>query len=175
MRQWILIFFSIFASLLSCNGQKNIPPISCENTAFDKKIKSMLNFDVPTVDIEFAHKNQEKLLFLDARAWEEFEMSHIQNARYIGFNNFDISKIKDIAKDKKIIVYCSIGYRSEIISKKLKENGFQNVFNLYGSIFEWCNKGYPIFDMNGNETKNLHTYNKKWSQYVYNEDIMKKW
>lgn len=175
MKQWIaIVFFTTFCNFC-CNGQKNIPHFSCQNPVFDKKVKNMLSFNVPTVDIDFANKNKDNLIFLDARALEEYQTSHIKNAKYIGFNNFDVSVLKDVTKESKIIVYCSIGYRSEIIAKKIIDLGYRNVFNLYGSIFEWCNHGLPIYDMNNNLTLNLHTYNRKWSQYVYNQQIIKKW
>ena len=40
-----------------------------------------------------------------------------------------------------IIVYCSIGVRSEDIGEKLKELGYTKILNLYGGIFDWKNKG----------------------------------
>ncbi len=156
-------------------SQRVVPPISCKNTQFDKKVKSLLRFDIPTLDVEMAYANRENFVFLDTRAYDEFSVSHIKGARYVGYDDFELSKLHNIAKESKIIVYCSIGYRSEHIGNKLKAAGYRNVYNLYGSIFEWCNRGYPIVDAIEVPTQLLHTYNRKWSAYVDNGRIKKVW
>lgn len=77
-------------------------------------------------------------------------------------------------KDKKIVVYCSIGYRSEKIAERIQAMGYE-VSNLYGSIFEWVNQGNQIVDNTGKETKELHTYNRKWSKWVEPDSVQKTW
>ncbi|MBU2047030.1 MAG: rhodanese-like domain-containing protein, partial [Bacteroidetes bacterium] len=57
-------------------------------------------------------------------------------------------------------------YRSEKIAEKLIHDGYKNVFNLYGGIFEWGNEGNPIYKDNGIQTTEIHTYNKKWAKWV---------
>lgn len=103
--------------------------------------------------------------FLDARETEEYDVSHIKGAMPVGYDDFSLDGIK-LQKQDTIVVYCSIGYRSEKIGEKLQKRGYENVFNLYGGVFKWMNDGYPIYS-NGEETDRIHTYNKKWSQWVY--------
>ncbi|MBU0695313.1 MAG: rhodanese-like domain-containing protein, partial [Bacteroidetes bacterium] len=79
---------------------------------------------------------------------------------------FDMRKVYDIPKDAIVVVYCSVGYRSEKIAEKLIHDGYKNVFNLYGGIFEWGNEGNPIYKDNGIQTTEIHTYNKKWAKWV---------
>ena len=69
-------------------------------------------------------------------------------------------------KNQKIIVYCSIGVRSEKFGESLQRQGYTNVRNLYGSLFAWKNKGYPIVNTEGNPTDSVHVYSKEWSQYL---------
>ena len=57
----------------------------------------------------------------------------------------------------------------------MKKAGFSNVYNLYGSIFEWANQGHRLVDKGGQPTFKLHTYNKKWSKWVDNAKIEKVW
>ena len=71
-----------------------------------------------------------------------------------------------ISKDATIIVYCSVGYRSEKITKKLNKMGYKNVSNLYGGIFEWVNQGHKVYDDKNNNTLKVHTYNKRWSKWL---------
>ena len=41
-----------------------------------------------------------------------------------------------------------------------------DVSNLYGGIFEWVNQENPVIDTTGNETKNIHAYNKTWGVWL---------
>lgn len=148
---------------------------ACQDAAFDKKVNSYLSYTVPVISVKDANAKKSDLIFLDAREIKEYETSHIPESRYIGYDKFKMESIKDIPKDKKIVVYCSIGYRSEIIATKLKEAGYKNVYNLYGSIFEWVNNNFSVTDKNGKPTHKVHTYNKKWSQWVINGKIEKIW
>lgn len=110
----------------------------------------------------------DSVVILDARELMEFKVSHIKSAINVGFNNFDVNaeSLQKIDKNTPIIVYCSVGIRSEKIGEKLKKNGFSNVKNLYGGIFEWKNKGYPVIDSAGTETENVHTFSKTWSKWL---------
>jgi rhodanese-related sulfurtransferase len=148
---------------------------SCADITFDQKVNSTISYTAPVIGVKKAFENKKDYLFLDAREFNEYTVSHISQARYIGYDDFDIATIKDIAKDKKIIVYCSIGYRSEKIATKLQNMGFKHVYNLYGSIFEWANAGYPLSDKNGKPTQAVHTFNKEWSKWVLNPTIAKIW
>jgi 3-mercaptopyruvate sulfurtransferase SseA len=50
----------------------------------------------------------------------------------------------------------------------LNSKGFNNVYNLYGGIFEWKNLGYPVYDSNGAETENVHVYSEEWCVWLKN-------
>lgn len=118
---------------------------------------------------EFAmFQKNEKIIILDAREKKEFEVSHIPSAKFIGFDYFtsEEKELQKINKDAAILVYCSIGIRSEKIAEKLKKEGFTNIKNLYGGIFEWKNKGYPVFDSTGRKTENVHVFSKQWRKWL---------
>jgi len=126
---------------------------------------------IPYISVEELRMNQlsEDLVILDSREMEEFEVSHIPSAKYVGYKTFSsqavTSSIPD--KDTPIVVYCSLGIRSETIGEKLKKAGYTNIHNLYGGIFEWKNKGYPVIDREGKETENVHAFSKAWSKWLY--------
>ncbi len=148
----------------------------CSNPTFEDKVASSIQFSVPVMSVhELKQMEKSDILLLDAREIEEYETSHIQGAQYFGYEKPNFESLSDIDKEKTIVLYCSIGYRSEKIGEKLQEIGFSNVYNLYGSIFEWSNAGYPIYDKENVETKQIHTYNKKWSKWVFNEELEKVW
>jgi rhodanese-related sulfurtransferase len=82
-------------------------------------------------------------VILDIRTLEEYEVSPLPNAIWIGEESIELPKIE---KDAKIIVYCSLGKRSELKDKQLIENGCTNVSNLYGGIIQWHNDGMTTID-----------------------------
>ena len=107
-------------------------------------------------------------IILDAREPEEFRVSHIKGALNVGYNDFssEEKQLQNLDKTKPVVVYCSVGIRSEKIGEKLKKAGFTNLKNLYGGIFEWKNKGFPVIDSTGKKTENIHIYGKMWGQYL---------
>ncbi|WP_246202806.1 rhodanese-like domain-containing protein [Fulvivirga lutimaris] len=136
---------------------------------FDEKITSLLNNTVPVIKEEELSKRlqSEHINLLDARSKEEFEVSHIDGAKFIDYDSFDKEMLKGLSIDDTVVVYCSVGYRSEKIGEKLQKLGYKNVLNLYGGIFDWKNKGHEVVDTKGIQTDSVHTYNKSWSQWLY--------
>ena len=136
-------------------------------------IDRTIDFTVPLISVEELHANMEDYVILDAREMEEYKVSHIPKAIYVGYDDPELGLIKSIDKDKKLLFYCSIGYRSEKIGEKAKEMGFKEVYNLYGSIFEWANKGYELEDASKQETKKIHGYNWIWGRWINNDTYEK--
>jgi rhodanese-related sulfurtransferase len=138
-----------------------------KNQEYKLMLDSLYEHSVALITIEeFKKLNKQSIYLLDTREEEEFSVSRIKNARNVGYFWFDMRKVYDIPKDSKIILYCSVGYRSEKIAHKLFEAGYKNVFNLYGGIFEWVNQGNPIYTKNGVQTSEIHTYDKEWARWV---------
>lgn len=135
---------------------------------FDKMVKSYVKGSVPLVNP--SECQSENILFFDAREKEEFNVSHIANAIYIGYNDFDFKVLDGIDKQSKIVIYCSIGYRSEKIGEKLLDHGFENVSNLYGGIFNWTNSGYDVY-VNDKLTSEVHGYSRNWSKWLNGEIV----
>ena len=110
------------------------------------------------------------VILLDTRKKEEFEISHLKNAVWVGYQAFSLdstfNKIQDY--NKPIVVYCSIGVRSEEIGEKLIAAGFTDVKNLYGGIFEWKNQGNPVYGPRGEPTNNVHAFDKQWGKLLTN-------
>lgn len=112
------------------------------------------------------------VVLLDTRKKEEYDVSHIQNAIWVGHRKFKLNLVESKIVDKKapIVVYCSIGVRSEDIGEKLLKAGYTNVKNLYGGIFEWKNKGLPVFDQSNQETQKVHAFNRYWGKFLKNAE-----
>jgi len=104
-------------------------------------------------------------IILDAREKDEFEVSHLKGAKWVGFEDFDMAAVSDIRKDTPIILYCSVGVRSEKIGKQLKEAGYEEVYNLYGGIFQWINEGNPVY-RSDIQTSKIHPYSPAWGFWL---------
>lgn len=92
-------------------------------------------------------EGNKEVKLLEARETSEYGISHLQDAIFVGYDNFEMTSIQDkIQPQDTLVVYCSIGVRSEQIGEKLKKAGYVNVYNLYGGMFEWFNKGYKVYD-----------------------------
>lgn len=113
-------------------------------------------------------QGKKPILLLDAREENEYKVSHIKNANYVGFTNFSLKEFKKKFPnlDTTIVVYCSIGIRSEEIANKLKRAGYSHVKNLYGGIFSWKDNEYIVVDSTNIPTENIHTFSKEWSKYL---------
>lgn len=70
-------------------------------------------------------------LILDVRTDEEFRRGNLDNAIKISVDELR-ENVSNIDKFKKIYIYCKIGQRGYIAERILKQNGFENVFNLSG-------------------------------------------
>ena len=136
-----------------------------KNPEYKEMLDGLYQHTVPLISVD-SLKHLKNVYFLDAREEEEFAVSHLKNAKNVGYIWFDMRKVLDIPKDANVVVYCSVGNRSEKIGEKLLKNGYQKVHNLYGGIFEWVNEHNPVYTSNGVQTSEIHTYNKEWSKWV---------
>lgn len=138
-------------------------------TNYDEHLKGLYKNSVELITVEDLSNQIKKnagIVVLDTREISEYRVSHIEGARNIGYNNFSIESLQDIPKGAEIIVYCSLGVRSEQIGEKLKEAGYENVKNLYGGIFEWKYQDQIVVDKKGNPTDKVHTYDENWGQWL---------
>lgn len=136
-----------------------------ENKSFDLILNSILSDSVPSLTVDRLVHAGDHIILLDSREREEFDVSRIAQSRHVGYDHFDPESIADIDKEAKIVVYCAVGYRSEKITMRMKELGFNNVSSLYGGIFEWANQGYEVFNNSG-KTDSVHAYNRFWGIWL---------
>lgn len=142
--------------------------VACGQQTYDQKLQSLYSNTVPLVQPQEVKEklNKKDVVILDTRSAKEYSVSHLPKAQFVDYERFDISQVSNIPKDKEVIVYCSVGYRSEKIGEKLKEAGFENVSNMYGGIFQWKNEDFEVVKQEGKVTDSVHTYNKRWSKWL---------
>jgi rhodanese-related sulfurtransferase len=89
---------------------------------------------------EFAAKlNQQGYILLDVRTPEEFETSRLEGAILINVleSSTFLEKIKELDKGKKVLVYCRSGNRSMTAAGLLRDQGFQEIYELRNGIKGW--------------------------------------
>lgn len=151
-----IFLYTVFLFSFVTNAQNTIPEVL---NKYNKKT-------VPYIKVNELKRTN--YVFLDTRELKEYQVSHIPKAIAVGYNQFDLKKVTTSIKDKNtpIVVYCSIGVRSEQIAEKLKKSGYTKVYNLYGGIFEYKNNGEKVVNSKNTATDSIHTYNKQWSTYL---------
>ena len=130
--------------------------------------KLLKKYNTESVAYISTEKIKSNFILLDARELKEFNVSHIKNAIHVGYDHFNLKETtaKLDNKNAKIVVYCSVGIRSEDIAEKLQKAGYKNVHNLFGGIFEWKNKKKTVVDSDDKPTEKVHTFNKEWSKWL---------
>lgn len=155
---------SIFALFLTL-GQFCIA-----QNSLDKLLSKFNEGDIPYINVADLNKIKDSVIVLDAREKKEYSISHIPNAQYVGHDYFSLQKVDslNISKNSIIVVYCSLGIRSEDIAKKIKNQGYSNVYNLYGGIFEWKNNAFKVINIQNKATDSIHIFSKKWGKWLHN-------
>lgn len=152
-------FLAGLLALMGCGREK----------AYHAQLKVLPDFGVEyitTDSLAMLMEQQEELLLLDVRTEKEWSVSRLPHALVVDVEQFNVQQLDTVSRDKPVVVYCSVGYRSGELGKKLKEAGFVQVHNLYGGILEWKNEGRPILTPEGHPTEKLHTYSRYWSNFL---------
>ena len=156
MKYILIIIFTFFST--ESIAQKTL----------DDLLKQHNDNGVPYISVEELAMPKTKAIIFDSREPKEYKVSHLKDAVCVGYDNFNIASVEKLYpnKNEKIVVYCSLGIRSETVGEKLKKAGYTNVYNLYGGIFEWKNKAFTVIDSEKKETEKVHTFNKAWSKWL---------
>jgi len=112
-----------------------------------------------------ADKKRPPPVLLDVRTEEEWNVSHLPEARRVDPKAPLEEVISGMPKDAPIVTYCAVGYRSGALATKLREAGFINVWNLEGSIFQWANEHRPLV-REGQTVTTVHPYSSLWGRLL---------
>ncbi|MGB5417649.1 rhodanese-like domain-containing protein, partial [Algibacter sp.] len=113
-----------------------------------KLLKQHNTEQIPYISVSALQNEKDNVILLDSREEKEYKTSHLENAICVGYDSFNFEYIQPKLQNKnaKIVVYCSLGIRSEDVAEKLKKAGYTNVYNLYGGIFEWKNNHLEVLN-----------------------------
>lgn len=106
--------------------------------------QSELGVNMKEVSVNDLHQLREKhedFILLDVREPFEFDACNL-GGTLIPLGQLP-TRLSELNKDKKIIVHCKLGGRSQRAVEYLMEQGFTDVSNLTGGIFAWIDKIDP--------------------------------
>ncbi len=85
----------------------------------------------------------EELIVLDTRGQDEWDSGHIKGALHIYVGHLE-QRLTEVPKDKPVAVICRVGHRSGLGASILLRAGYQQVYNVLGSMKAWEAAGFPI-------------------------------
>jgi hydroxyacylglutathione hydrolase len=83
------------------------------------------------------------MTLLDVRKEKEWNEGHIEGAQHIYVGELE-KNLDKIPKELPTIIYCDSSRRSSIAASILKKHGYNNVYNVLGSMTAWENAGYEV-------------------------------
>ncbi len=110
-----------------------------------------------------SHEEKMSYVLVDVRTPEERNVSIISGA--IDDEYFERNMAS--YQNKKIIVYCTIGYRSGFYAAALRQKGY-DVYNLSGGILGWTHVDGVLVSSQGQITNEVHVYSRPWNLAVKN-------
>lgn len=167
MNQHIFRSLALLLLVLSgvgCQRQKSDVPTTT-NPLFTTLLRGLLRETVPLVSVNQL-KAEPAPVLLDTRAAPEYAVSHLPGARWVGYDDFSLASVRDLPKNTPIVVYCSIGVRSEKVGEQLQKAGFSRVRNLYGGLFEWVNEGNVTVAAHDSVTTRVHAFSRTWGIWL---------
>jgi len=119
------------------------------------------------VSVQEAKEMIEKgdVFVLDVRTPDEFNSSHIKGATLIPVSNAFGSNLSsdrllkariDEVPQKKILVYCRTGRRSDTAGIMLVNAGYSQVYSMVGGINAWIDAGYPVVSSEDQGAEDSH-------------------
>ena len=89
--------------------------------------------------------NNPEVQLVDVRTMDEYTEGHIAGSLIIDVKDENFASLVDeqLAKDKKVAVYCRSGRRSRTAADILVKKGFK-VYNLDKGILNWMEEGREV-------------------------------
>ncbi|MEQ8584259.1 MAG: rhodanese-like domain-containing protein [Marinoscillum sp.] len=112
---------------------------SCQSSAQSPEYRTVTNEELVTL------LEDENVQLVDVRTPEEVAQGIIAGADHIDIYDQEfVNKLSQLDKNRPVAVYCAAGGRSAKASLKLKELGFQQIYDLKGGYRGWQQAGFPV-------------------------------
>ena len=105
---------------------------------------------------ELLKEDHSKIAIIDVRTSDEYSLGSIENSVNIPLDELR-ERISELPKEKKLILFCSVGQRAYLGCRILMQNGFNEVYNLSG--------GYKTYE---------HLTQKQSNEDIFSTDFIGK-
>lgn len=116
--------------------------------------------------LNLSNNQRENYIIVDVRSPVERNVSIIEGS--INQARFELNS--DAYQKKKIVVYCTIGYRSGHYTKVLRQQGL-DAYNLSEGILGWIHAGGSLVNTHGQITPAVHVYSRPWNLGVRGDHV----
>lgn len=164
-----LLLLGLLATSSACSQTTSTNAADHSMTAYDRMLGLLYKQTVPLIQpaelAEQLRKNPQGVVLLDTRNPDEFKVSHLQGARFVPYDALETANLQALPHNLPVVVYCTVGARSEKVGERLKALGYKDVRNLYGGIFQWVNEGHAVYNQAG-PTAQVHPYSALWRPWL---------
>ncbi len=147
MKYIFLLIFTL-SVLAWCTTNKNLQ--TEKKKMIEEKTENIISKTVPAEEFKKLIKTW-KYNVIDIRTPEELEYFWIiswMNKHLDYYNTGDMQKLFSLDKNKKYLIYCFHGNRSEHLRNLMTANWFKYVIDLKGGIEWWQQAGFKLVKKN---------------------------
>ena len=80
---------------------------------------------------------------IDVREMNEIHRGTVPGAEPMPMASIPV-RLNELSANEELYIICHSGARSAQVCMFLKQNGYENVFNLRGGMLAWAGSGLPI-------------------------------
>ena len=146
-------------------GPRHKPTWQQANAMIARDFPQVAQIDVYRLAAWLHDPHRKPPMLRDVRSHPEYAVSHLHDARWIDTAAPVSKALAGVSRTEPIVAYCSVGYRSSAYAQRLLKDGFTNVRDLKGSIFQWANDRLPVY-RDGRIVHHVHPYNHYWGRLL---------
>jgi phage shock protein E len=99
--------------------------------------------NISSVESKALIAKNSRLVLLDVRTPEEYRQAHLHGALLIPLGELE-KRVREVPRDRPLLVYCSVGARSVSAAGFLASRGFSEIYQMSDGLVGWYRNGFPI-------------------------------
>jgi thioredoxin len=112
---------------------------------FSFAVRAQSEFKLSPDEFETKLKTTTSSQLVDVRTPAEYKEKHLKNSLNINYKGKEFNELlTHLDKTKPVFVYCLSGGRSAAAAKIMRDQGFNQVFEMNGGISRWLNEDKPV-------------------------------
>jgi len=99
--------------------------------------------DISSREAKVLLEKNKNIFLLDVRTPQENSQARLPGTVLIPISEFE-RRVKEVPRNKTILVYCAVGSRSKPVAEFLAKNGYKEVYNMSDGLVGWYRNGFPL-------------------------------